>query len=573
LSKKRFTICSGPLRKYTKFENSYKVRENAPPLIMTDQKPHYFTRDATGLVRSVGPFSGITFAIANTGYFFYLFFAATVVPDLGNSTDVVGGALIATVGVFFLTLVYYYFARAAPRTGGDYVWISRWLTPSVGFVSTAVGVVFVEFLYIGVTGITVETTGLSAAFGTLGSIFHDQSLVSLGSQITTPFALLVLATIWIWVPGLVVLFGAKAFFRMQNGIYIILFVAMAALLGTLAFTSSGNFVSTFNSYASSYTNTTDYYHHLISAASSAGWAPPGTSFLNMLLIVPLLIPTVGFGLVSYIGGEMRNTSRNWAISLFGGSMSFIIFTALGLVLAFNAFGFNFMSAVGFLIYANPSALTLTATPYVNYLASISAAGFPILVLILNFAVLQQMIYAPVATFATSRGLFAFSFDRLLPERMSRVNQRWNSPTYSVLVTLAAGEIMLFFFLIPFTSTYAYSFTGVAVLLGITFPYLLLGLTAIIFPWRDKRAYETSGIKGKIAGLPKITWAGLIVFIYMALSIYALLTNSAYAANTRPELELAGGAIVGAIVIYFVIYQVRKSQGISLSKAFAEIPPE
>jgi amino acid transporter len=537
------------------------------------EKPHYFTRDATGLVRSVGPFSGITFAIANTGYFFYLFFAATIVPDLGNATDVVGGALIATVGVFFLTLVYYYFARAAPRTGGDYVWLSRWLTPSIGFVSTAVGVVFVEFLYIGLTGITVETTGLSAAFSTLGSIFHDQSLVNLSSAITTPSALVVLGTIWIWGPGLVVLFGAKAFFRMQNGIYIVLFGAMAALLGTLAFTNTTSFASSFNSYASSYTNTSDYYHHLISVASASGWSAPGTSFLNMLLIVPLLIPTVGFGLVSYIGGEMRNTSRNWAISLFGGSMSFIIFTALGLVLAFNAFGFNFMSAVGYLIYANPSALTLPATPYVNYLASISAAGFPILVLILNFAVVQQMIYAPVATFATSRGLFAFSFDRLLPERMSRVNARWNSPTYSVLVTLVAGEIMLFFFLIPFTSTYAYTFTGVAVLLGIIFPYVLLGLAAIMFPWRSKRAYETSGIKGKIAGLPKITWAGLIVFIYMALSIYALVANSTYGANSRPELELAGGAIIGAIVLYFIVAGIRKSQGLPLSQAFAEIPPE
>jgi amino acid transporter len=540
---------------------------------MTDEKPHYFTRDATGLVRSVGPFSGITFAIANTGYFFYLFFAATVVPGLGNATDVVGGAFIATVGVFFLTLVYYYFARAAPRTGGDYVWLSRWINPSVGFVSTVVGVVFVEFLYIGLTGITIETTGLSAAFGTLGSIFHDQAIVNLSSTITTPTSLLILGTIWIWGPGLVVLFGTKTFFRMQNGIYIILFVAMAALLGTLAFTNSTTFASSFNSYAASYTNTSDYYHHLISAASSAGWSPPGTSFLNMLLIVPLLIPTVGFGLVSYIGGEMRNTSRTWAISLFGGSLSFIFFTSLGLILAFRAFGFDFISAVGYLIYANPSALTLPATPYLNYLASISAAGLPILVVILNLAVIQSIIYSPVATMATSRGLFALSFDRLLPERMSRVNARWNSPTYAVLVTLAAGEVMLWFFLIPFTSTYVYTFTGVAVLIGIIFPYLLLGVAAIIFPWKSKRAYETSGIKGKIAGLPKITWAGIIVFIYMALSIYALITNSAYGANSRPELELAGGAIIGAIILYFVVSGIRKRQGLPLSQAFAEIPPE
>jgi amino acid transporter len=291
------------------------------------------------------------------------------------------------------------------------------------------------------------------------------------------------------------------------------------------------------------------------------------------LLVPLLIPTVGFGLVSYIGGEIKNTKKTWAISLFGGSISFIAFTVAGLILAYHAFGFNFMSAVGYLLYNNPSAITLPATPYVSYLASISEAALPILVLIINFAVLQQMIYAPVATFATSRALFAFSFDRILPDKISQVSSRWNSPTYAVLLTLIAGEIMLFFFVLPFTSTYVYTFTAVAVLLGIAFPYLFLGLVGIIFPFRFRQLYESSPIKGKIAGLPKITWAGIITFIFMALSIFSLLTNSTYGANTRPELELSAGAIVAAVIIYAIVSAIRNRQGMPLSRVFAEIPPE
>jgi amino acid transporter len=539
----------------------------------TSGKRPVFVREATGLVRSVGPFSGVVFAIANTGYFYYLFFAATIVPDLGNATDVLGGALIATVGVFFLTLVYYYLSLLAPRTGGDYVWISRWLHPVVGFVSTAVGVVFVEFLYIGVTSITVQSTGLAPLLAIIGSIYHEPGLISFAPTLTTTTVSLIMGTFWIWVPGIVVLLGARAYFKMQNAIYVILFIAMAALLGTMAVVTSSQFASSFNSYATAYSNSTDYYNQLITSASNSGWTPPGTSLLNMLLIVPILIPTVGFGLVSYIGGEMKNKKSTWAISLFGGSLSFIIFVVAGLILSYHAFGFEFMSAVGYLLYNNPGALTLPATPYISYLASIATAGTPILLLLINLAVLQQMVYAPVASFATSRALFAFSFDRILPEKISSVNEKWNSPTYAVLLTLIASEVMLFFFSFPFTATYAYSFTAVAVMLGVLFPYVFLGLVAIIFPYRFRDTYENSIIKGKIAGVPKVTWAGLITFVFMSLVVYAFLTNPTYGANTPIELQLSAGAIVASVIIYGIVSVIRNREGIPLSRVFAELPPE
>jgi len=132
---------------------------------------------------------------------------------------------------------------------------------------------------------------------------------------------------------------------------------------------------------------------------------------------------------------------------------------------------------------------------------------------------------------------------------------------------------LVFFVLPFTATYAYLFVGVALLIAMIFPYLLIGLTAITFPYRFKSAYESSGIKGSIAGLPKIVWAGIGTVFFMAISIYLLLTNSIYGANSTPALQLLVGAIVVSTVLYYLARAVRAKQGLDMNLVYAQIPPE
>src|SRR5207253_8096887 len=93
-----------------------------------------FTRNATGLVRELSAFDA-----------FNLVFSAVLIPV--GITQVMGFApqfwphanmfvsfLIATPLVACFGLVYLYFTSLMPRSGGDYVWVSRTLHPSLGFL-------------------------------------------------------------------------------------------------------------------------------------------------------------------------------------------------------------------------------------------------------------------------------------------------------------------------------------------------------------------------------------------------------------------------------------------------------
>src|ERR671933_840473 len=93
-----------------------------------------FVRNATGLVRELTAFDA-----------FNLVFSAVLIPV--GITQVMGFApifwphanmlvsfAIATPLVACFGAVYLYFTVVMPRSGGDYVWVSRTLHPSLGFI-------------------------------------------------------------------------------------------------------------------------------------------------------------------------------------------------------------------------------------------------------------------------------------------------------------------------------------------------------------------------------------------------------------------------------------------------------
>ncbi len=96
------------------------------------KSPQVFVREATGLVRELGSYDAflINMAIINiAGGLTYdilqlFFFPGASMPLV----FLLGG--IPAIGVF---IVYTIFSSAFPRSGGDYLYVSRILHPAIGF--------------------------------------------------------------------------------------------------------------------------------------------------------------------------------------------------------------------------------------------------------------------------------------------------------------------------------------------------------------------------------------------------------------------------------------------------------
>ncbi len=90
-------------------------------------------------------------------------------------------------------------------------------------------------------------------------------------------------------------------------------------------------------------------------------------------------------------------------------------------------------------------------------------------------------------------------------------------------------------------------------------------------------YESAFMyKRKVAGLPTITWLGIISLISLIIGTYALFGPFDYGGFASFKLvdylfyALAYGI---GIVIFLVAWGIRKRQGVQISLAFSEIPPE
>src|SRR5256886_16142291 len=94
-----------------------------------------FVRNATGLVRELSPFDAFNLVFSAVlipvGITQMLSFAPTFWPN----ANVLLSFLFSLPLVLCFGLVYLYFTVAMPRSGGDYVWVSRVLGPGVGFLS------------------------------------------------------------------------------------------------------------------------------------------------------------------------------------------------------------------------------------------------------------------------------------------------------------------------------------------------------------------------------------------------------------------------------------------------------
>src|SRR5437764_7385431 len=197
-----------------------------------------FVRNATGLVRELNAFDA-----------FNLVFSAVLIPV--GITQVMGftpqfwphanmlvSFLIATPLVLTFGLVYLYFTMLMPRSGGDYVWLSRTVHPMLGFVANvSVTFVFMTWISFNCT-FMLRTMGPAAAY-VLGT--SSQWLTSPSNNQVMLIATVLTALFC----GLMVT-GIRIVSRYMAATFLVVWAGMLVWVIGLALTSHGEFASRWN---------------------------------------------------------------------------------------------------------------------------------------------------------------------------------------------------------------------------------------------------------------------------------------------------------------------------------------
>lgn len=538
-------------------------------------KPRVFVRDATGLVKEVSLFSTFAYNVNSQTVGFLVATYGAILAFLPGA-DATVSVLLTVALVIPLVLVYVFFTAIMPRSGGDYVFVSRTLSPSVGFVQSACFWV-AEIIFLGVTTSWISSVYISSAFSLTGTLLNSSLLSNLGIATTTSTIDFLIGTVVLVGIGLTVVLGTRVHFALQNILFVIGIVAAAVMIAVLATATPAQFHASFNAHAAPFTNATDPYSSVIQIAQTQGYTFPAKSLYWDLAGGTSAIAAVAFGYFStYASGEMKraNSIKRQSLAMIG---SILFNSALGLVIAvllLAVVGTQFVSASYYLSYVAPTSFPYPVAPFLNLFVEMLTNNWIINAVISLGWIAWGITTSAILFMMLTRVLFAWSYDRLIPSGLARVDYRFHGPIVATVAVIILGEIMLYVFglFAPGTGLWFATFVVTAVFVFTTF--LVTPISAIIFPFTRKDIYNNSVAKAyKVGNVPLMTIVGVIATVYDLMLFYFFLTISSIGVNSPPVLETIGGIILGTAVAYAAIRTIRKKQSIPIGLAFKEIPPE
>ena len=537
---------------------------------MADKSPRtYFVREATGLVKSLTWFDVMIVGLA----YFSIAVASFLIFGLGSylfpgSNMVI---LVSVIGLILdipIMIAYGMFSSVMPRSGGDYVYISRTFVPSLGFAASVVFWLYGLTFAGGQNAYFTVSFGLAPYLGAIGAVGGNSGLVSFAQSITQPVPLVAVGTIMLIVLFVLMLVPTAVLHRVLFVSFILAFVGYPVLfVGTLAFASHGQFVTDFNNHVASLGLNTSY-DGIVASAQKAGANLAPVTLGATLAALPLAYATLGVPNSGvYFGGEVKRSSRQVPLGLIACLLVIAGSVAAMGYLIYNVFGYNFIAATSYL--SNTGGYTLPVAPYVNYFLAIiypnAAFNWFMLISVLAWQVIVMALIGLVAT----RILFAWSFDRLVPSAMSEISQRFHTPVKGAVVVTVVCWVFLVATVYNFLGSYVNLVFAQAAL------YLLTMIAATVFPLMKKDLFnQTSNwATRKVGGLPLMSVFGGIGAAVLLMNFYFLFTDPAVSGYSLTSFLIIVATYIVFIALYFVVKAQRKRQGIDLSYVFAEIPPE
>jgi amino acid transporter len=518
-----------------------------------------FVRNATGLVRELTAFDAFNLVFSAVLIPVGITEVMAFTPTFWPHANMLLSFLLATPLVATCGLVYLYYTVIMPRSGGDYVWVSRTLSPFFGFfVNFSLTFVFLTWIAFNFTYM-LGTMGPAAAYV---AGWHSAALTapSNGEMMAIATVLTVLFTV-------LMILGVRAVARYMLITFVVVWVGMIAWLVSMAFGSHRHFTSAWNAHSgTTYSGVISHAGHLgFSAAGAIGW---GATLFGMIYSFQVY---TGFQWTGYFAGEIRNVRRTATTSILGALLLSAIGYVAGVSLIYKYYGFRFFGAVVFMGLGNGAThWTLPFRPYLPALVSFLPGPQWLLAFIALCFVLAILWWTPTGFMLGTRNMFAWSFDRLAPEKLTSVSDRFHTP---VIATITIGCIVeLLNYLNIYQGLGAYLLNVIAVM---ALAFIIVSAAAAIAPWRRPQLHAQGPVwaRRRVAGLPVITLVAIVSAISWGFVIYvAFHTGFGGSLGLKPMLEAFTAPALG-VVYYVGVRLYRRSQGMELAQTFAEIPPE
>lgn len=539
-----------------------------------------YARKSTGLVREGGAWSVLIYNINFVSIGLMTLFAVLLIPAFYPGGNIQLAFLICLIVVLPTSMVFAMFSAAMPRSGGDYVYVSRVLGPSWGMMSNWNQTVW-WILYGGVPSAFFAYFGLTPLFRTLGVLMNNDSLIRFGDKLSTPTGAFVAGTLLI--AALVAIFslGLNTYFKLQNVLFVVALIGAALTIWVLLGKDHASFQSGFNSSLTSVSGTSDPFGAVMDSAKGGGFATAKFSLYWTLIPMTWIYLELVFNQSSaYIGGEVKRPGRVqlWSMpfaAVFAVAVAMITIWALQ-----RSAGTTFLGAAS---YDNGASLGFSTAPTYTELASY-ASGNTILALIMSIGfVFWSYTWLPGQIVNASRNLLAYGIDGVGPSWLGKVSERTHAPINALMVMGLGSIAALWFYTRPDSP-----FKTLVGIFGFILSFILTSIAAIVMPYKLKDVFENSPVNWRLGKTPVMSIVGALSLVSTVFMAWVYLKDPLSGLSWHPLHE--GGGIflesrsfnmfllnivifISGLVIYFVARAIQRGRGVELDATFKEIPIE
>jgi APA family basic amino acid/polyamine antiporter len=538
-----------------------------------------YVRQATGLVRAAGKWSVLVYNIMFVSIGLMTLFALSLIPAFYPGANIQLTFVLALVIVLPTSMVFAMLSVAMPRSGGDYVYVSRALGPAWGMMSNWNQTVW-WILYGGVPSAFFAYYGLTPLLRSLGVLTNNPGLITWGDRLSTPTGAFLCGTALIVILVVIFATGMNFYFRIQNVLFVVAMLGVLLTIAVLLPKNPASFQAGFNHSLASTAGTSDPYQAVMTAAKKDGFVTaPFSLYWTIIPITWIYLELVFNQSSAYIGGEVRRPGR---VQIWSMPAAAVISTGGAMLLVWilqRTAGTTFLGALSF---NNGAALHFSTAPTYSEVASY-ATGNAVVAFLLCFAfIFWAYAWLPGQILNASRNLLAYGIDGVMPSWLANVNERRHTPV-NALTVMGLGSIAALWLYTRPDSPFK-TLTGI---FGFILSFCITSVAAIVLPYRQRKIWENSSVNWRLAGIPVMSIVGVLSLIAAGFMGWDYLHDPLSGITWKPEG--GGGILFGSrsfdmfllnilillsgLVIYLVARWVQRRRGVNLDAAYGEIPVE
>jgi amino acid transporter len=522
-----------------------------------------YARKSSGLVRTIGVFGAMVFGVHCISLSSSGLIPFSWVAGVWPGSSIIG---VLTVAMFFCLFHAYTYATigaAMPRSAADYTLGSRVLSAPLAFGASWTLVIF-SAMVAGALIAWIPKVAVPVLARTWGIVFENPSMLSLADWSVSQTGIIIIGTVCAVIAFLTMILPTRTIVRILEVGFFLGLIAWAILYFQLGTAGSDAFPAAWDRFMGD-----GSFAGRIELAKTNGMVTnPNVAIMTLAGLIMGFWIFYGYYIPTFFAGEVKQADT----TLLSGSWASLLVTwgifVVGALLLQRLVPLEWLAAESFLSNIGYEGTTM---PWITFYAAILRPSFP-LILFVAFAWVYTLInLAQTYVFYCSRILFAWSFDRLIPERVCYVHPKLRSPIFAILIIILIAEVGIIDAATGGVMGAQLNFVFFAVCT------MLVPVTAItLFPFLKPDLYQnaSAAVRRSIGKVPLITIIGGITLAYLLWMIIASFLYPAVGGRigSGTVLTLAAFFLSGIAVFYIArAYRLRK-EGIDIKWTFSSVPP-